>query len=508
VQISPIKSAIKPPLIEPNKVGLKASANLKVLGNSIQLVGTTSGTIPIMELRGETTVRSIAFSGGNTVDLLNGGTWPFSNGASLTFLGLGSAVSANNKTVAVTTVSGSRMAFPASTFTNGVSLNGTVTDGTTTVYITVSPDHPQTLTSLSSFDLFSCNKNLAINTATFPVTSELTLNYNNTTGEYTINGTSTAVRSLVFATGSPLYKFKSGQKVTVSIIKTDGTISAGEIRVHCQSGASNPTYVDGFTSASTTVTRTNTLTQDWSITGLRFYIPSGTTCANLKVKIQIEINDAVTDWVKPQSIRQTIDLKDTSSNPLENRGIPLTYNLDGSSSQFSWQDQLIKKADGKWYFRRNGEQETVSGGTSGYTDLGTTVRVQKTMSKLYNYVALNNTAVGASTYLKFLASFSSDTEHFYCGSAGGAGSATASIFINKTRLATQDIAGANAYLAANPLTFAQLTIAPVDIELHADNQTALNAIAQTLAGITNIMLSTGIGQIYVELSQWSDSAKR
>lgn len=47
---------------------------------------------------------------------------------------------------------------------------------------------------------------------------------------------------------------------------------------------------------------------------------------------------------------------------------------------------------------------------------------------------------------------------------------------------------------------------PTITELHSDNQTALNAVAKTYDGVTNIVLSTYYGELSAD--QWSKSAVR
>jgi hypothetical protein len=491
--ISPVKSIRKPPLIEPVKLG-KLSDSANALGNSIQLTNTKAGNLKVLQVLGETVGKKAVF-GTATVTVTGVASLPFTGGANLTFSGF--ATTANNKTVTLSSISGLVMTFPAATFTAATEVQGTITDGTNTVNIAVSPDNPQTLTSLLNFDLISRTKNLL----TYPYyDTTQTLNgitfTDNGDGSITVNGTATASAYFDF--------IHLGSQTARKIFKKGTYTLSGGNSINCRVIFSH----DAISHTSSTSATTFVLENNVGDGTCYIYVPTGATISNVAIRPMLEFSSSATTWEKGIDLPATVPLKDTSNNQLELRGIPATFNVDGSVATWSAQDKVVKGSDGKWKLRRDIEQETVSGGTTGYTDLGTVARVQKTMQKLYNYIAINNTSAGASNYLKFLASFSSDTEHFYGGSAGGAGSATLSIFINKARLATQDLAGVNAYLAANPLTFMQLVATPVEIELSAADQTALNSVAKTFAGTTNIMLSDAKGQVYVELDQWSESAMR
>jgi hypothetical protein len=394
MQISPIKSTLKPPRIEPNKIGLRASSSSKVSGNSIQLIGTTPGTLPVMEIWGETVGKKAVF-GTATVTVTGVASLPFTGGASLTFSGF--ATTANNKTVTLTSISGLVMTFPAGSFTAATELQGTISDGTNTVNIAVSPTGPQVLTSITNFDYYVSGKN-AFNTtwevgAILDATGQNSAGTNNarTAGYIPVKPNGQYVISMTLATAIPELKIYYYDK--------------------------NKNFI-GLESAGNVLTRTYTINPLARFVRFRTYRSGGTDI--IPTKTQLETGTVATTYEAYQGVTASVPLKDTSNNQLILAGRALTYNANGTPATWYGRDQVIKKTDGKWYHRKNGAFEANATERADFWNL----------------------------------------------------------------------------------------ITPVDTELSAADQTALNSIAKTFAGTTNIMLSTDIGQVYVELSQWSDSAKR
>jgi hypothetical protein len=511
MQISPIKSTLKPPRIEPNKIGLRASSSSKVSGNSIQLIGTTPGTLPVMEIWGETVGKKAVF-GTATVTVTGVASLPFTGGASLTFSGF--ATTANNKTVTLTSINGLVMTFPAATFTAATELQGTISDGTNTVNIAVSPADPQTLTSLLNFDLLHSDKNLIRRTASYPITSSgITATYDSNTDTYTLNGTSSGSFSKdIYRDLSKPVRFGNGVVSTLSTRVVSGSYSGGVVQVvgyyRINGGTEQvrfATLTGGATSANSTITSAG----DMTAYAVGFYIPPGVTVTNLVLKIQLEVG-ALSEWKMPSTdgLWTSIPLKDTANNQLENRGIPATYNADGSVATWAAQDKVIKKTDGKWYLRQYVKPYTIQASDLTSLDTGAT-NIDR---------CLTSTTIFPDAYKEdwvFSVKTTSTIMNKYTARAFVDNLANVNTFYgsNKNRLVFCFAKGKYANLAAAQADLAGTLIyctlvTPADTELSTADQTALNSIAKTFAGTTNIMLSTDIGQVYVELSQWSDSAKR
>ncbi len=458
------------------------------LGNSIQILDTIASVLAELEIRGETTVRRVVFSGGNTVDMINGGIWPFANGVALTFANLDSAVAGNNKTATVTTVSGPRMTFPASTFTNGVSLNRTVTDGTTTVYITVSPDHPQTLTSLHSFDLSVSGKNLlkypyADTTRTV---SGVTFT-DNGDGSITINGTASADIYFDFVrSSSPLlvkngtYALSGGVSSNLRVVfaKTPGSIIKGS------DTGSGATFI---------------CTTDENLYGF-IQILSGATISNVRVYPQIEKGSVKSTWEQYQGITVTVPLRDTLGNDLYAQGIVATRDVAGNPLTWAARDYVFKDTDGKWKLYSDSKELVLNGAetwlasatiTAGEYRFYTTINdIQKATSVSVKGILISDKYQNTSADYNYLA---------FEGIAVDA--AQTRIFLYDEDCKTMTAAQFKIWLASHQVTIIYKLASPTTTELHADCQAALNAAAVSFEGVTNISLSTAIGQVYAKAAK-------
>jgi hypothetical protein len=480
--ISPVKSIRKPPLIEPVKLG-KLSDSANALGNSIQLTNTKAGNLKVLQVLGETVGKKAVF-GTATVTVTGVASLPFIAGASITFSGF--ATTANNKTVTLTSISGLVLTFPAATFTAATELQGTITDGTNTVNIAVSPTATQILTSLTNFDYVLRNRNLISCDIASQTINGITIT-KATDGTFTFNGTASAGTSLIISDNQSL-----PLKNQTYILKVCGqTFTSMTMQL---------SYTDGVNVIDSALLTGKTFTPDITkrIKKLTIWIPSGTVFSNVKFSPQLEVGATANTYEPYQGVTATIALKDTLGTDLDARGIPATYNAGGTVATWAARDYVFKDTDGKWKLSQIDFSKTISEGALFSAEFANTVRVR--VPHLTQNVKTDSN--GISNYLKSYVNWGSDTEHFYFNSAD------INLFINKSRLATPDAAGVNAFLAANPFICIGYLNAPVITELHADNQSAFNAVAHSFDGTTNIMLSTDIGQVYVELSQWSDSAKR
>ena len=470
------------------------------LGNSIQISDTIAAVLAELEIRGGTTRRRLVFSGGNTLDIMDGGNWPFIAGAYITIQECDFAGD-NISAVAVTSVSGTRMVFPANTFpTAGCSLSGVITDGTSTVYITLSADHGMTLDSPHNFDLFGSGKNLHRHNYSFPrVGAGVTLDYDATTGEYIFNGTSTGASTFaVLSSGTYLFTAKKGKSYTASIRTTGGTAS-GPGRVSYYPGIMSATgLVDGGASI---VSRTEVMNADTICNYIRLYIPtSGITYTNYRVKVQIEQSAAVTDWEMPlpsiTSLPTNIALKDTLGTDLYLRGIG-TYDVNGNFVPIV-QDVVFRDSDGLWKLRPDIIKATL---INSYNYIFYASYTNETTAVFYLGINTLSTAALCGRFKAGTYTVDGTEEAF------GIPSTKNRVYfkILKSRLAGWSDALTDAekvnlfkvYLTANQTELIYVNGGIVTpIELHADCQSALSAAAKSYQNVTNIQSSESLAQIY------------
>jgi hypothetical protein len=504
MQVSPIKSVIKWARLDAYRYSF-LSDRQTTIGNSLTLTDTDDRELLYLKINGETVGKKAVF-GTDTVRIDGVASLAFTAGATLTFAGF--AATANNTVVTLSSINGFLMTFPTSTFTATTELQGTITDGTSTVDITVSPDNPQILTSQTSFDYMLNAENLArvASSKTFPYTnSGITYNYDDES-IITVDGTTTTntIREIWSIFDGNFAKIKKGQSYTLSIKKVDGS-ATGYLNfrikeIGIQSGTSTErtaTLTSSGTEEHTTITPSEDV-----LLNRAFLINqegAGIEFSDLKVMVGIFVGDNVgTDFKLNRGVTANILNQDTESNQLENRGIPVTYNPDGSVATWAAQDKIVK-VDGVWKLRHYTWEETLPSNATLWSiePLTTTMRIAFTTTETYVAFVGNEEHKGLSNYLPQKDTWSSDYEHFYINGY------RIYVFINKDRLASLDEAGIRAFLEDNPLTFIGILKSPKDTELCAADQPELNSVEKTFAGITNISLSD-IGT--VELDQWSRAA--
>jgi hypothetical protein len=410
--ISPLKNAHKPPQVEAFQYG-KLSDRQNTRGNSLSLVETEEGQFDLLEFPGQTQGRIVIF-GTNTMTT-TGADWPYTASDVLTISGC--QITANNKTATVVSVSGKTMTFAASTFTPAVETQGSITDGTDVYQITVDPGHPQTLASQTSFDLTLSNKNMLpmpTQASDFNLVSGATVSYSG--GVLVLTSTANYGFVLKYLT------LKPNTQYTLSANGYKSASAYGFINIisgHAGSG----TGLGSATMATSVSTKSITFTTPASgLVTVRIEAVYETGAGHIVYFnwLQLEKGASATDYVVREGITVTVPLRKASDNSqLTLAGRVLTYKADGSPDTWYGYDQIIKKSDGKWYHRKNGE---------------------------------------------FHADATTRTDFWY------------------------------------------LLGAPVDTELSAADQTALNSAEKSFAGITNIMLSTALGQVHVD--QWSKAARR
>jgi hypothetical protein len=203
-----------------------------------------------------------------------------------------------------------------------------------------------------------------------------------------------------------------------------------------------------------------------------------------------------------ETITKTITLKDTSDNQLEARGIPLTYNPDGSVATWLAQDRIVK-VDGVWGLEGNVKkysytvplllyQQTYFGEdySMGYFQfLDRSYSSSKNI--LCNILPTKDFTTGVTTAI---IGRTADPNYTYIR-----------VPISLTGVLTTDttaeaIVKLRAYLLAKGMYIYYETNSPTFTPLCTADQTALNEIeAQgTFDGTTNIMLSTEVGKVSVE----------
>jgi hypothetical protein len=469
---------------------LNCEKTREAIGNSLTLNYTRPKPTVDLQILGETVGKKAVF-GTATVTITGMASLPFTAGASLTFSGF--ATTANNKTVTLTSISGLVMTFPAATFTAATELQGTITDGTNTVNIAVSPDNPQVLTSLTSFDYLLRGKNLLRYPYTYSTiaTSGITFT-DNGDGSITINGTATADAYFnLAASGAPL-RVKKGTHTVSGGLSTN-------VKVVAQKVAS---YVRGSDTGSGV---TYTLAEDENEIAYILVI-NGYTASNIKVYPQLEKASSKSAWEAYQGVTASITLKDTSNNQLELRGIPATYNADGTVATWAAQSKVVKKADGKWYLQHNTSKLTdISGlafgiyttyATTGYTIFTTADFLRADGSALMcNILPVTNTAdagMASLTYSQVPKNVSSWKKFVFAVADSLTG-------VIGTDTDAQKITKLKTWWAANSGQIIHTPYTPnADTELSAADQTALNSVEKSFAGTTNIMLSDSKGQIYLK----------
>jgi hypothetical protein len=410
--VSPLKSALKRPRVDAWKNSL-LSERQTTLGNSLQLVDMDGRKLPIEYITGWTIGRIVIF-GTNTITT-TGADWPYTASDVLTISGC--ATTANNKNATVVSVSGKTMTFAASTFTPAVETVGSITDGTDVYQITVDPDHPQTLVSVNSFDLTLSNKNMLpmpTQASDFNLVSGATVSYSG--GVLVLTSTANYGFVLKYLT------LKPNTQYTLSANGYKSASAYGFINIisgHAGSG----TGLGSATMATSVSTKSITFTTPASgLVTVRIEAVYETGAGHIVYFnwLQLEKGASATDYVVREGITVTVPLRKASDNSqLTLAGRVLTYKADGSPDTWYGYDQIIKKSDGKWYHRKNGE---------------------------------------------FHADATTRTDFWY------------------------------------------LLGAPVDTELSAADQTALNSAEKSFAGITNIMASDLYSKIKVD--QQSDSSIR
>ena len=467
------------------------------LGNAVQIKDTIEASLADLEPLGHTQGRIVIF-GTDYIETM-GDAFTFVAEAELTITGC--AQVANNKTATITSMStdSKRLNFAAGTFTPAVETQGGITDGTDTYRITVSSDHPQTLTSLTSFDVFDGGKNLHRHDVTFPITfAGITIDYDGTTGEYIFNGTTTKAMTIIIA-NTAVSAVKQGKPYTASIRTTGGSASAGRIaylnRLVPASFSISLYY--GETIKSGTIIPTENYINDY----VRVYLSeAGIVYNNYKIKLQLEQSASVSDWELPlpsvTSLPIHVPLRDTSDNQLELRGIPATYNTDGTVATWAARDMVFKDSDGVWklggHIKRivlNGSESalkfvTSTGGVDQFnyfaTDCDKTVRTGVQCDKLSTQKVgdpIKNTV-------------RIDTQYNY------------KILINlDDALGITTLALFREWLSTNNLTIYYLSTEFTTTVLSTADQIALNTAEKSFDGQTNIMLSSELGQVYVKAAK-------
>jgi hypothetical protein len=208
----------------------------------------------------------------------------------------------------------------------------------------VSPDNPQTLSSLTSFEMFESSKNLMRVDQTFPKTaSGVTISYDPVTQEFTLNGTASAGAMVdIFNDATKKYRYKIGKNRTLSIIRVSGT-NSDTIQMYHNYGVNGGTESNNFlatlSSAANSITSSRTAAAEETSSKIYLYFATGRVFTNLKIKLQIEIGDA-SAW-EPSGIYTTapITLKDTLDNQLT------------LASYLTDHDKIVK-VGGKWYHRQ------------------------------------------------------------------------------------------------------------------------------------------------------------
>lgn len=142
-------------------------------------------------------------------------------------------------------------------------------------------------------------KNLWFSEITNLTNDGITFTYDNTTQEFTVNGTSTG--DAVFDIANVNY-YTAGKTFTQTIFPISGTADA----LYVLSRTSSYTLIlCSLTNLSTTATL------DENITVLRIYIPSGFTANNYKFKVQLEEGSTATEY---EEYRETTPFVNMPSN--------------------------------------------------------------------------------------------------------------------------------------------------------------------------------------------------
>ncbi len=353
----------------------------------------------------------------------------------------------------------------------------------------VSPDNPQTLTSLTSFDyqvsgvnLFDINSVLHRDATKWSLDDDWHVTTNYSGGEW---------RQSI--------PVKSGLKISASLVgKYVGTSSGGYKGIWAKEPLTATTIPSDLkiafdlltTSSAESTIKTENLTVPDGYTYLILYTLCNASTGIFYFKnLQVEIGSTATTYEPYTGITKTITLKDTLGNQLEAR----TVN-DSVGNEIL---DCIVKINDKWYLEND----------TGYVKITQDTELAEYMMIKTNTIAVSVTStrqVGSIPAILINSNISAyyaniwNTDVEGVSSFGNDSGRMVGFRINRSRLATNDLAGAKQYLISVGAEAVYNLRVPTYTELCAADQTALNEAeaAGTFDGITNIMLSTPIGQVY------------
>lgn len=289
----------------------------------------------------------------------------------------------------------------------------------------ISPDNVATITSAKDFDIVACGKNLfpypyqsqtcTLNGITYTVNNDRSI---------TINGTATALSNFTIA-GSyssiiPLMVFKAGVTYTLKGTGNSNiTILAGE------------TGKTPFMSTSSN-NLTYTMTADRVCTRYIINIAQGVTINNVTIHPQLELDSTSTPYEPYKSSKLTITKE---LNKLENGVADTRERID---------DRYVK------YTHRIGEIVFDGSADESWSLAQTLDNTLRFTSRLPGGADTNTIKTIASRFKCTLSGDMADYEHLRNGATGYGD--TFALYINKSRLVTQDVAGLKAWLQSNPVT--------------------------------------------------------
>ncbi len=394
-------------------------------------------------------------------------------------------------------------------------------------YIGVDPDHPQTLDSQTSFDYLLDNGNImnAESKSVSGIYSNCT--YDANTCIATINGEIPLnqepryeiLKLLDIAQFKPLLKVDAKYRCTVKLL---GGTFEGDVGVYVpiyKSGAwydsLNPSYFNETVSINTIRYKELIIPDDITATYVsivigRNNISSSRAYAN-NVKIQFKMEPVINgnvgdeDYFPPsQFIKKNILNQDTLGNQLENREIPSSYNTDGSVA--TWAAQDVIKKEGSWglyseMMKINLQTHSILMPleATGESDLNCVFF----FAGVYGDARHNSSGVMSNLFV------TNGVSELYLRNNEAVSGHNSQVWIAKVAIKKSRLAGYNYSLTiAEKIALFRTWCLENNMELYSlgistytelcdADQTALNSVDKTFAGITNISLSD-LGQVYAK----------
>ena len=328
-----------------------------------------------------------------------------------------------------------------------------------------SPEYPSPITSAgdAAFDIVTCNNNLlpkfsnrTVNGLTMAVAED---------GTITLNGTATATTNF-YADNSNSIDFLSLQSLAYTL-SLNNPASESMVSIHVRKDSADGTKA--ITSTCSVINRSITVTPILPYIANRCFIQviSGATLSNFTLKPQLELGSIVTNYKLPKSNKLTVS------------GLPMGSLPNGVC------DEVVRNADGSYKHIKLVNTTIFNGSELGWASgavLNDTL-VFYLSGGLAGSLITPTLKLMCDKFIRTTHGNTSDYEHIR-GSSGAA--ASLYLYINKSRLPTQDLAGFKTWLAANPITVKYQLATPIETPLPSSYKLT------SYKGVTNVFTTAPV----------------